>query len=137
MPEPTTSSLLGGHSQTVEATHVLHQSPTAVAVEAEHESVVLDELSDHVHLLNSSATAVWACLDGESTLAAIARDLAAAFRAPIEQVLADVVAIGQRFVDDRIASIGTPAWADPDGVAADVLVVGSPGLEVLPEPPSP
>ena len=136
MPEPMLSSLAAGHGP-VEATHVLHRSPTAAAVEAEHESVVLDERTDQVHLLNSSATAVWACLDGEGTLKDIARDLAAAFHAPIEQVLADVVAIGQRFVDDGIATVGLPTSADLDTVIADELVAGSPGLQVLPEPPSP
>jgi hypothetical protein len=67
---------------------------------------------------------IWACLDGESTLAEIAADLADAFNAPLETVLADVTAAVSDFVIGGMVDDGhlhTPRPSDTSVAAARPL----------------
>lgn len=67
--------------------------PGVEAVAAEEELVLVDEVTDQLHLLNGSAGLVWQCFDGRASVADIALDLADGLAVPFEQVLADTRAI--------------------------------------------
>jgi hypothetical protein len=60
-------------------------------VDVDGELVVLDEDSGAVHLLNPTASIVFQCLDGTSTLREIAGDFADELGAPLDVVEADLV----------------------------------------------
>jgi Coenzyme PQQ synthesis protein D (PqqD) len=93
-------------------------------VEVDGEAVLLDEATTRLHSLNSTATLVWQCLDGHSTLTEIAADLAEAFGADLEAVRADVVAIVEHFAEEGLLE-GTGA---DDSVAGTDLAPASPSL---------
>lgn len=70
--------------------------PAVVAVELDGETVVYDEESGALHLLDPIATVVWGCLDGKTTLAQTGADLATAFGAAPDAVAGDVVELVAR-----------------------------------------
>jgi hypothetical protein len=78
-------------------------------VEIDGEAVLLDQDAERLHHLNATATLVWACLDGRSSLGQIATDLSAELDVPFATVLADtVVVIGE------LGDQGLLAGVDPD-----------------------
>ena len=81
---------------------VLSRNPAAYTVEMEGEAVILDESADRLHLLNATATLLWQCLDGESTIEEICRDLADGLGVPYEQVLSDTVAVVKNLLDEGL-----------------------------------
>ena len=69
----------------IELSFVPRRSDATVTVELDGEAVILDETHHRLHHLNATASLVWACCDGNGSVADIARDVAAAFgTAPIE-----------------------------------------------------
>ena len=78
------------------------------------EMVIVHEPSGRAHVLNQSGALIWQCLDGTSSLADIANDVADVFSLPPEGVQQQVV--------DLVRSLGTL------GMLADV----SPHLAALP-----
>ena len=67
--------------------------PGVVAVDADGEAVLVDEVTDQLHLLNATAALVWACFDGEASIADIAFDVADVLGAPFEQILTDTLGV--------------------------------------------
>lgn len=59
-------------------------------VEVDDEVVLYDDDTRRLHRLNWAAATVWRCLDGTDTLAQIAADIAEAYAADPDIVLADV-----------------------------------------------
>ena len=53
----------------------------------------LGETNDRLHLLNASATIIWACCDGSGTLDEIAHDLAEIIGIPAEQLASELVSL--------------------------------------------
>ena len=68
---------------------VPERSPHAYAVEIDGEAVVLDERANRLHLLNTTATLLWSCFDGTSTLGEICTLVAEAVGVPAAQVLSE------------------------------------------------
>lgn len=80
------------------------------------ETILLDEVSGDLHTLNPSASLVWRCLDGESTLQEIAADIAEAVDAPASEVLDDVIAMVSRLDEQGLlASSPLPDRQHGDG----------------------
>ena len=113
----------------IEATRIITQNPAAYTVEMDGEAVILDEEADRLHVLNATATLVWQCLDGVSTIEEICVDLAEGLGVPYDQVLADTLAV----VDNMLA----------EGLARDVSQPLPPAADTEPdtgpivEPPNP
>jgi len=73
----------------VSADFVPTRNPHAHTVELDGEGVVLDEVTNRLHLLNTTATLLWSCFDGTSTLGEICTLVAEAVRVPAAQVLSE------------------------------------------------
>ena len=71
--------------------------PDVASVDVDGEVVLYDDGARVFHRLNPSASVLWACLDGASTLSEIAADLAEAYRVAPARVLDDVVSAARRF----------------------------------------
>jgi PqqD family protein of HPr-rel-A system len=71
------------------------RAPSAVAVELDGETVLFDERSGTLHLLDAVGTVVWCRLDGSTTLDDLARELATTFATDEHRVRADLVAFLQ------------------------------------------
>jgi hypothetical protein len=65
----------------------------------EGEAVLLDRQQDLIHQLNRTATYVWDCCDGCTSLTEIATQLAEAFDIPQELALRDLTMVIQQFRD--------------------------------------
>ena len=76
----------------VDATFVPRQSRFVASVELDGEAVLYDSITHALHVLNPSASVLWACFDGSGTIAELADDLAEAYRADRAIVLDDTVA---------------------------------------------
>ncbi len=72
-------------------TSVPARSAAVHAVEVDGEAVLLDEVANRLHHLNGTATLVWSCLDGISTIDEIAKDVSDELDLPHAQVLADIL----------------------------------------------
>lgn len=86
----------------VDPGYVAVRSPAAYTVEVDGEAVILDEEAERLHLLNPSASLLWACFDGESSLADICADLAEALGTPLEVVLADSLDALRKLVEEGL-----------------------------------
>ena len=65
----------------------------------EGEAVLLDRQKDLIHQLNSTATHVWNCCDGRTSLTEIATQLAEVFDVPQEIATQDLATVIQQFRD--------------------------------------
>ena len=65
----------------------------------EGEAVLLDRQQDLIHQLNYTATYVWDCCDGRTSLTEIAAQLAEAFDVPQELAVRDLTMVIQQFRD--------------------------------------
>jgi PqqD family protein of HPr-rel-A system len=68
-------------------------SHNLASVDVDGETIIYDTSSGATHLLNPTATAVWGCFDGQTTLDQMSSDLAAAYGAKKRQVRTDVVTL--------------------------------------------
>src|SRR5437899_1192123 len=96
MPTRVTSA------EQIDGTFVPRVRTSVADVEIDGEAVLYDETRAAVHVLNDTAALVWACCDGSDSVAAIAADIAAAFRLDNDQVLNDVVDVVQRFAREGL-----------------------------------
>ena len=69
------------------------RSVTVYTVEIDDESVLLDGRDGGLHLLNPTASLVWAIVDGEATVSELASELADGFGIAPATALADLSAI--------------------------------------------
>jgi len=65
----------------------------------EGEAVLLDRQKDLIHQLNCTATYVWNCCDGRTSLTELATQLAEAFDVPQEIAISDLATVIQQFHD--------------------------------------
>jgi hypothetical protein len=65
----------------------------------EGESVLLDRQQNLIHQFNRTATHVWNCCDGRTSLTEIAMQLTEAFDVPQEIAVRDVTTVIQQFHD--------------------------------------
>lgn len=93
--------------------------PAVVAVELDGESVLYHETAKTVHVLNMTATLIWRCLDGRTTLDTLSGELASVFAAPAEQVGGDVVTAVREFGRQGLLF---EVESDPETVAVNIVV---------------
>jgi hypothetical protein len=86
----------------IDGTFVPSVRAAVADVEIDGEAVLYDESHAAVHVLNDTAALVWACCDGSDTVAAIASDIASAFRMEEGTVLADVIDVVRRFAREGL-----------------------------------
>lgn len=96
-------------TRTLDGAYVPATTPGVVAVDAEVEAVLVDELTDQLHLLNGSAALLWECFDGESTVADIAFDLADELGVPYEQILSDTLNVVEGLASQGVVYDGRNA----------------------------
>lgn len=110
------------------------RNPAAYTVEMDGEAVILDESIDRLHLLNSTAALIWACVDGVSTVEEICQDLADGLGAPYEQVLADTRTVIDQLLAETLLHDATavPPAAEVPPSRRGALADGR-----LEDPPSP
>ena len=109
------------------AEFVAARNPSAYTVEIDGEAVVLDQTSNRLHLLNSSAALLWACFDGRSSLGEICTDIAQAVDASYDQVLSDSVVVLQSLSHEGLVLDSSKA---PQSLEREDSVSGG----LLPEP---
>jgi hypothetical protein len=86
------------------------------AVELDGESVLYDETSGGLHLLDAVATVVWARLDGTATLDDLAADFSQAFATDRSRVRGDLVAFARQLGREHLLEgVGLPLDEDDDG----------------------
>lgn len=96
------------------------RTATAYTVELDGEAIVLDEEQNRLHLLNHTATLVWACFDGSGTLAEIAHDLADSVAQPESRILDEVVALTRSLGREGLLD-GVVADDDRAGIVIDTV----------------
>ena len=90
------------------ASFVPVRAASAYTVEIDSEAIVLDEEQNRLHLLNATATIVWACFDARSTLAAIAADVAENVGLTTTQVTDELVALARTLGAEGLLEGVTP-----------------------------
>ena len=83
----------------------------AASVVVDDETVIYDEASNSLHVLDRVGTVVWACLDGVGTLDEITGDLAEAYGAPLADVRHDVRALIRHL--DRLGLVDGVGGQEP------------------------
>lgn len=85
------------------------------AVELDGESVLYDETSGVLHLLDAVATVVWARLDGTATLDELAGDLSETFATDRGRVRGDLVAFARQLGRQHLLEgVALPPGDDDD-----------------------
>jgi hypothetical protein len=74
---------------TIDDTFAPARASHTYTVELDGEAVVLDEVEQRLHLLNHSASLLWAVFDGHATLAELAAEIATELSLPADTVLDD------------------------------------------------
>ena len=90
----------------ISASAALARRPDVYWVEVDGEAVLLHETDHQLHRLNVSAALVWSCLDGETTLEDIARDISEVLTLPYDHVLDDTLAVASRLVEQQLVQVG-------------------------------
>ena len=86
------------------------------AVELDGESVLYDETSGGLHLLDAVATIVWTRFDGTATLDDLAAELSETFATDQARVRGDLVAFARQLGHQHLlAGVASPPDADGDG----------------------
>lgn len=98
------------------------RAPSTHTVEIDGEAVVLDEARNRLHLLNASATIIWACCDGSGTLDEIAHDLAEIIGIPAEQLASELVSLVRALGAEGLLN-GVAPDPGPHGVAVPQVEV--------------
>lgn len=113
---------------------------SVAAVEIDGESVLYDEDSGAVHVLNATGSMIWACFDGSGTIDEIVADIVDAFGADAAAVRNDVVELARQLgglgLLEGVAREEAAAH-DRDHAAPEPLPGPGPGEpRFLDEPPS-
>jgi Coenzyme PQQ synthesis protein D (PqqD) len=80
---------------------------TAHTVEVDGEAVLLND--GRLHLLNATGALVWACFDGNGTIAEIAADISDGLGVPYDTVLADTLAVVRELGTEGLLEAVAPA----------------------------
>src|SRR5690242_12646705 len=95
-------------SAEVDADFVPRRAQSTYTVELDGEAIVLDEEQNRLHLLNASATIVWACFDGSARLDEIAHDVADSVGIAPDQTVAEIVALARSLGAEGLLEDVTP-----------------------------
>lgn len=93
--------------------------PSVVAAELDGELVLYHEGANTVHVLNTTATAIWHCLDGRVDVDGVCNELAATFSLPVDHLSGDVLDAVKEFGRQGLLCGVEP---DPEVVAASSVV---------------
>lgn len=115
--------------EAIVGSYVLIPDPAVDWVELDGEAVLYNERLNTVHVLNTTATTLWKCLDGSTDLRTLAFDLAEVFSADRELVESDVLAAAREFGKQGLLQ---GVEADPNSVA-DRAVTSESSSEILDE----
>ena len=98
------------------------------SVEIDGERVLYDPLSERVARLDAIGSAIWPFLDGATTVAELAADLADVFEADVTVVERDLLTMLGQLAEQGLLAVGPrPVRAEPP----------PPGRRYLVDPPSP
>jgi Coenzyme PQQ synthesis protein D (PqqD) len=88
-------------------------------VEVDGEAVLLNE--GRLHLLNATGALVWACFDGDGTIAEIAADISEGLGIPYQTVLEDTLAVARQLGGEGLLASVSPTTAEdvPDAARGD------------------
>jgi len=95
---------------------VARRAGTAHTVEVDGEAVLLND--GRLHLLNATGTLVWACFDGEGTIAEIAAEISDGLGVPYDTVLEDTLAVTRELGTEGLLDEVAPAKPEQDGDTA-------------------
>jgi Coenzyme PQQ synthesis protein D (PqqD) len=114
----------GVQPDAIDETFVARRARNAHTVEVDGEAVLLND--DRLHLLNATGALVWACFDGNGTIAEIAADISDGLGVPYETVLEETLAVVRELGAEGLLDAVAPAEPenDPDG-ADDVVSPGT------------
>ena len=110
--------MTGYHASAIGPMFVPVRATSSYTVEIDGEAIVLDEEQNRLHLLNATATVVWSCFDGHSTLGAIADDVAETVGLVATQVTSELVALAQTLGAEGLLE-GVVPEAGSHGVAVE------------------
>lgn len=109
------------------------------AVEVGGETVLLDAARGVASHLGPTATVVWHCLDGESSIAGVADDVVAALGVPRDAAIADLRRLVERFARTGLLAHprapGTRSTATRRRPAGEEVVVTRDGRTLVTVPP--
>jgi hypothetical protein len=99
---------------------VARRAGTAHTAEVDGEAVLLND--GRLHLLNAAGSLVWACFDGDGTIAEIAADISDGLGVPYDTVLEDTLAVARELGTEGLLDDVAPAEPDQDaGTAREVF----------------
>jgi len=86
---------------------------TVHTVDVDGEAVLLDEVSQRLHLLNATGALLWSCFDGESSIGEIVTDLSDELGEARTVVLADTLAITRHLGEEGLLANLEPPRLGP------------------------
>jgi Coenzyme PQQ synthesis protein D (PqqD) len=89
---------------------------------------IVTSLAGALHVLNPTATLLWQCIDGVSTIEEICTDLADVLAVPYERVLADASAVIDDFRAKGLLLDASAPPAEPDPVPESGAIFEPPNL---------
>lgn len=90
---------------------VAEPSPDVFTVTVDADAVLLDEAEQRLHHLNAPAALVWSCLDGNASVADLARELSEELGLSFETALSDTLLIVRDFEGNGLL-VGSPRPAE-------------------------
>jgi hypothetical protein len=108
----------------IDETFVARRARNAHTVEVDGEAVLLND--GRLHLLNATGALVWACFDGDGTIAEIAADISDGLGVPYDTVLEDTLAVARDLGTEGLLDAVAPAEPEHDAdVDGDVVSPGT------------
>ena len=127
--------------ESIDERFAVRRSSAVHTVEVDGEAVLLND--GRLHLLNATGALVWACFDGDGTMAEIATDISEGFGV-YETVLDDTLAVARELGAEGLLASVTPTVTDAtaeavntDGVAGETASPWSSDPQFVDEPPNP
>jgi hypothetical protein len=103
------------HPDEIDATFAPRVGAWVTAVELDGESVLYDETTGGLHLLDAVATVVWHRFDGSVTLDELAADLTRTFAADPDRVHGDLLTFVRQLGRQHLLEAVAPGDEDDDG----------------------
>lgn len=111
------------HPDQIDGSFAPTVDPAVASIELDGEAVLYHEASSTVHVLNSTATIIWGCIDGRTDLDTMCGELADVFYVDVEVVRTDVITAVRELGRQGLLVDVQP---DPEVVAANRLDPGRP-----------
>jgi Coenzyme PQQ synthesis protein D (PqqD) len=106
--------------EAIDEQFVARRARTTHTVEVDGEAVLLND--GRLHLLNAAGALVWACFDGDGSIAEIAADISDGLAVPYGTVLEDTLAVARELGTEGLLDAVAPAEPERDADAADQVV---------------